>query len=216
MGTKTYTGHFEGDGNARNIDCGYIPQYVILYQDVAKTSPDKIEWFERFVDDSSMYGLQTTGSTGVVTRLTTAATGISEYSENSVGVLIESPQDSGKQVFASVADWAAATDYSSAGSARTATAIGTIVRPPDHINRVFELTTATGAGTSEPATWDVQPGETVTDGGSNVWTCRDENVTKGDFYGFTVGATAQTDAKEYYFIAVGSDKDQDKGDESGA
>ena len=208
MSTQTYTGHYEGDGLAVNIETGFVPQYVVLYQDIAKTSPDKIEWFERFEDDSSMYGLLTAGSTGIVTRATTAATGISAYSEATTGVLIDSPQDSGKQVLVtSITDWVLSTAYT---PARSATAVGQVIRPTVHNGYVYELTTAGTSDTTEP-TFPTNPGDSVTDG-TAVWTCRDSNVTKGDFNGFTVGATAQTDAKEYYFIAVGSDKDQDKGD----
>lgn len=208
MATQTYTGHFEGDGLAVNIETGFVPQYVTLYQDVNKTSPDKIEWFEGFEDETALFGLQTTGSTGVVTRLTTAATGISAYSEATVGVLIDSPQDSGKQVLVtSITDWAVSTAYT---PARTAFAVGQIIRPTVHNGYVYELTVAGTSGTTEP-TFPTNPGDSVVDN-TATWTCRDSNVTKGDFNGFTVGATAQTDEKEYYFIAVGSDKDQDKGD----
>jgi hypothetical protein len=213
MNAEILTGSWTGDGNAAPIELGAVPHHVQVVG-LTATNPTIIDWFSRQEDDeaTNKYGQLTAGASGIVTYATTAATGISELKSESTGVLIDSPKDSDLQVFTTVADWVAATDYSSAGTARTATAIGTVVRPPTHNNRVFELTTATGVGTSEPTGgWDVQPGETVTDGGSNVWTCRQENVTKDGVMGFTVGATAQTDGIVYYYKALVALEDDGKG-----
>jgi hypothetical protein len=208
--SKSVSGTYIASDAAVGVEVGFVPDHVKLTTALGGTEL-VYDYYKVLADTTAgtgQYGvLDTAGAKSVAT---TADTGIIPLASGDVGVLIESPQDSGKQIFAAVLDWAAATDYSS--GERTAVAIGTIVRPPVHINKVFELTTDTAAGTSEPATWDVQPGDTVTDGGANVWTCRDENVTRRGVNGFQVGVTVCTDGEIHVYEATQNDRSSDQGD----
>lgn len=209
---RKVTGHFECDGAAVNIDVGFVPDTVKLIIDDG-TNQNIITWFRGMYDDlaTKLYGFLLTGSTGVTTQITAAANGISPFDTKYNQVLVDSPVPGKGLVKADVSDWAAATDYSS--GERSATTVGTIVRPPTHNGCVYELTTDTGSGTSEPSSWPTTPGTTCTDGGSNVWTCRQENVVTGGKQGFTVGASAGvTNGYEAWFEAERSDKDSDRGD----
>lgn len=207
-----------GGGAAYNLDLGFFPHRVqVSLIDTATNSVFYI-WHGKTqqeaalsVTDSVEYGIKI--SEGVTAICDTTAKGISVYDGSKVPqVLVDSPKPGVGLVKADVADWSASVDYSSAGSARTATAVGTIVRPPIHNGRVFELTMATGTGTSEPSSWDVQPGETVTDGGSNVFTCRQENVVANKARGITLGATLLTDNAHFFVVAERFDQEYDLGD----
>lgn len=191
------------DGSAVIVDCGFLPTFAILIENSGGTNPDIFLYTKQWHDTETLYALKLTGSTGVVTRMTTAATGMDEYDVKSQGVLVANPAG-GDDQFRVPTTWAAATDYSSGYTARSATAAGDLVYPPTKNGRVFELTTATGAGTSEPSSWDVAPGETVTDGGSNVFTCREEKVKTKGVQGLTVGATTQTDGQYSTLVAFDS------------
>ncbi len=210
------SGTFTMDGGAHSFDIGYIPDYVRVLINLEEGDNEVLfEWWRALADKagSGQYGVSV-GAAGAVTVPTTAITGIIPYTEgDDLGVLIEHP-GSGKKVIASVADWLIATSYAS--GARSSTAIGTIIRPPTHIDRVFELTTATGSGTSEPSGgWDVQPGQTVTDGGSNVWTCRKEEVYKAGGQGFVIGTDMSTDSDECVFMAEQHTRYENFGDLDG-
>lgn len=202
--------YFQADGASHTFDLGFVPDRVDLHVNVATgQTPDRIRWFKALEDASTpIYGIKTTGSSGAESVLTTAATGFASYNDEVQGVLIVNPA-SGEKKFCSVSTWAAATSYAS--GARSATAIGTIVRPPTRNGRVFELTTATAVGTSEPSSWDVQPGETVTDGGANVWTCRTEEVVTKGVQGITIGASVASDGNLCVLEAVEA-SNHDEGD----
>ena len=134
------------DGLAVNLNFGFIPEYCLAIHDIDATSPDKYEWFKAMEDESTaQYGILTTGTTGVITELTTAATGAVKYNPGQVlGVLVPSPVAGAVDVFATIADYATGTTY----TARSATAVGSIVRPVTASYRntglVFECTTASG------------------------------------------------------------------------
>jgi len=209
---RSASGHFENDGGAIILGIGFIPDRFELWNDDG-TNPDNIIWTRGMERETGIYGFLNTGSTGEVTRLTTAATGISAYDSASNGVLVESPKPGRGLIETAVSDWAAATSYAS--GERSATAIGTIVRPPTHNGKVYELTTDTGAGTSEPSSWPTTPGTTCTDGGGNVWTCRDEQVAASGKKGVTIGASVSQNSNGYegYWFAVKDDHgDNDLGD----
>lgn len=203
------TKHWEGDGNAVNIDFGFIPDFAIMFAETGQTNPDILIYFKRFVDDQSMYGLKLTGSTGVVTRLTTAATGFDALDSKYHQVNIESPAPGKGKVKCDVSDWAASTT----ATARTATLPGTIVRPTTKNGYVYECTTGgTTNDTEGEPTWPTTPGGTVTETDGVVWTCREEEVVVGGAQGITVGATTQTDSREYFILALKSLLDRDAGD----
>jgi hypothetical protein len=203
------TKHWEGDGSAVNIDLGFIPDFAIMLANTGQTNPDIYLWFRRFVDDQSMYGLLITGSTGVVTRVTTAATGLDAFDSKFQQVRVESPVPGRGKQLADVSDWAASTS----ATARTASAVGTIVRPTTKNGYVYECTTGgTTNDTEGEPTWPTTPGDTVTETDGVVWTCREEEAAIGGAKGLTAGATTQTDAREYFIYATKSELDRDAGD----
>ena len=209
--SQIVSGTYTSRDAAVSVECGFIPDKVRLTTAVGGTEL-VFDWLRVMTDTSALtgqYGVK--DDAGAKTHATTAATGIIPLDTSETGVLIESPADSGKKIFASVSDWAAATSY--AAGERTVTTIGTIVRPPDHIGKVFELTTDTGSGTSEPTGgWNVLPGDTVTDGGGNIWTCREENIVNRGLKGFIIGVDICTNGEIHAFTAEEHDRAEDMGD----
>jgi hypothetical protein len=59
-------------------------------------------------------------------------------------------------------------------TARSTTAVGTVVRPSTHNGFVYECTASAGVLGTEPV-WPTTPGESVSDG-TNTWICRREDV----------------------------------------
>lgn len=220
--SKIIQKRWENDGNAQIFDLGFIPTYVEMWQNTGGTNPDKYVWTQEGEDTDSRYGILTTGSTGVITRVTTAATGLEKYDTKLQGVLLPNPAGGDKQfripeVYDTTQDYTSTYTQSQTGNtetwaARTASAAGGVVYPTTRNGFVYELTTATGTGTTEPTTWPTTPGETVTDGGSNVWTCRTEEVVTRGVQGITVGATTQTDGQISELIAFEADVDENVGD----
>lgn len=196
---------------AANIDIGFIPDYVELISALGGT--ELIVRYYRCLADAEttgQYGIIDDGA-GALAPCASAAYGIAAYDEGeAVRVLIEDPSTGNLKAKAVYGDYSSAVDYNSVGSARSATAIGTIVRPSTHNGYVYELiTTATGTDT-EP-TWPTTPGETV-DAGYHIWMCREENLTKRGGMGFTVGASISGDGEIWVFKAERHDRMGDMGD----
>jgi hypothetical protein len=209
--------YFYATGATTNIGCGFVPDVLMLYMNDS-TNIQQVVWFKSMYDEYinngvSVFGYKLNGADGITTPLTSAAGGVVPYDSKANVVLVDSPVPGKGKIECSVADWLAATNYSS--GARTAIACGTIVRPTVHNGFVYELTTNTSTGTSAPASWPTVPGQTCTDGGGNVWTCRKENIAIGGQKGFTLGGSSMpvnTNDKRVYYIAETVDKVQDKGD----
>lgn len=209
------------DGNALIVDAGFIPSLGILIQNTSGTNPNIYIWTQEGEDTDSRYGLLITGSSGIVTRMTTAATGLSKYDTKLQGVNVPNPGGAADnfripEVYSTAQDYTSTYTQSQTGNtvtwaARTATAAGGVVYPTIRNGYCYELTTATGAGTTEP-TWPTTIGATVTDGGSNVWTCRVANVVTRGVSGVTVGATTQTDSQISELILLEADVDENVGD----
>ena len=205
-----------GAGVAYNLELGYIPDRVEIWK--YHTTPDsivRIQWFGQLIEEDAtviagggIYGHSVDGA--VVAELD-EDTGITPYDgAKTPVVLIDSPKPAGGQVKKSVTDWLAT---STTPTARSATVVGTIIRPPTHNGYVYECTTATGTYTTEPtAGWTTIPGETSTDGGSNVWTCREENVVNAGELGITLGKTLAADSQLLYVMAFKADTVEDLGD----
>lgn len=164
------------DGAAVNVVLGFVPDFAILFEYVNGTTPDIYFYSKQLADIESMTAIKINGADGVTSRKTTGATGMAALNAKYHQVMVESPVPGKGEVPCDVSDWATGTSYAS--GARSATAIGTIVRPPTHNGYVYELTTASGNGTTAPSSWGTTPGGTTTDGGSNVWTCREEKVIR--------------------------------------
>lgn len=206
-----------GGGAAYNLELGWVPDEIWGF--TYNATPDSIVRYvwggplsvanAVILAGGGVYGWSIDGA--VVAELD-ADTGFTAYTGTKTAkVMIESPKPGIGLVATSVADWSATTSYST--GQRSATAIGTIVRPPTHNGYVYELTTDTGNGTSEPtAGWTTTPGETSTDGGSNVWTCRNENIVQAGSPGVTLGATLMTDGNTVVMFCRKYDDVEDLGD----
>ena len=185
MDTATVERIWIADGNAVNVDCGFIPNRCILFYDYEQTNPLRIDWSYNLYKLRTAYGLLTTGSSGVITQLSTAATGIIPYDSSSATPTINEYT----------------TTVSTAATARTATAAGTYVKPSTSStmdrDAVFECVTA-GTGAAEP-TWPLGIGEQILEtAGDVVWERVNVARENGGFQGVTVGATTQTDG--YYCV----------------
>lgn len=211
MNVKHATLHWEADDLALNVDLGFVPDFAILFLNVVSgQTPDIYFWFRRLVDDQSLGGIKINGADGVTSCVNTGATGLAALDSKFHQVMVESPAPGRGELACDVADWATGTNYST--GQRSATTIGTIVRPPTHNGYVYELTTDTSTGDSEPSTWTTTPGETSTDGGANIWTCREEKVATRGAQGVTAGASLQTNGQECFIAAWGNPRDRDGGD----
>jgi len=213
---KRVSGRFVADGNAINVNIGFVPDYVKLIEGLEDTNPNIYEFFKDLSDagEDGQYGVLLTGSTGVVTVLAGTNSKIATYTGGKKAkVRIPAPDGDG-YVNANVADYNAATDYSSSGQARTTALVGTIVRPTTHNGFVYECTVAGGTGGTEP-TWPTTPGETVSDD-NNTWICRREDVVFEKAAGFTVGSDLSTDGDEWIYVAEQHDKVVNHGDSATA
>ncbi len=197
-----------------NLVLGFIPSLVEVTV-MSGTNPDTYRWFGEEMEDSAEaiagsweYGIKNEAG-GAETYMATVATGISAYDgAKTPQVLIDSPKPGIGLVEAAVLDWAAST----ASTQRSATAVGTIVRPTTHNGYVYECTT-TGTGTTTEPTWPTTPGETVTEAaGSGVWTCREENIVAPKGKGITLGGTLLESDKIVYVVAWRNGHFRDIGD----
>lgn len=191
---------FTADGSAINIDFGFAPDRVTLIEGFDDTNPNIYEWFKSLADaaGNGQYGVLLTGSTGVVTNCADANNGFIAYSTVSTQVLLPAPNGNG-EVASTIADYSTTTTY----TARSTTALGSVVRPTTHNGYVYECTTASGgAAGTEPTTWGTVVGGTTTAGSGDVWTCREESIIQHGGKGITVGATLSTDGDEWLAIAT--------------
>ncbi len=209
----------KGGAGDYNLELGYIPKMVrVCVVDAANSLPDEYYWYGEMMEDSAEsaagsweYGVKIHGADGVRSYCDTVAKGISAYDgAKTPQVYLINPR-TGLKEKATIADWATATNYST--GQRTSSAVGTVVRPPTHNGKVFELTDDQSTGDSEPtAGWDVEPGETVTDGGANIWTCRLEEIVANKGLGITLGGTLLTNDKIAYVECYKGRRVEDIGD----
>lgn len=216
------SGTIIADGNAINVNIGFIPDYIEAFE--LTSDPEIVyRWFRCLAERDGataatfMYGIEDDGA-GAIEYCADADDGFIAYdaTDQAGSVLIENPSTHRLEPQA-VLDWLAATNYSTGGTDRSATVVGTIIRPPTHNGYVYELKTGVGAASSEPtAGWGTTPGETSTDGGSNVWICRVENIAKNGGIGFTIGSNQSVDSDVWVFKAERHDRVGDMGDADGA
>lgn len=202
-----------GSGAAVNIDLGFEPDYVRVELIDTATNSVFYVWAGRnqqehatAITDSTEYGTKITE--GVTAIGDTTAKGISLYDgAKTQQVLVSSPAPGAQDLQVDVNDYTVAR--STAATARTATAVGTILRPTTHNGYVYECTTA-GTGAAEP-TWGTTIGGTTTDNSSVVYTCRRENTVANKGIGITLGATLLTSGALFFVHAFQFDHIEDLG-----
>lgn len=205
---KMNSGQFVADGNAVDVEVGFIPDFVIAFEGLEETSPSPHFWF-RSADDAlskdGQFGLLLTGSTGVVTKHAAAINGFAPLDTTALRLLLPNPAG-GKDLAVALPD--AFVAGTAQPTARTATALGTVTKPSlgNENGYVAECTTSAGVYGTEP-TWPAKAGATVTDDQNNVWTMREENVKNTGIKGFTLGATGQTDTDGWKWVAFATDKE---------
>lgn len=214
MGMKV-SGHFIAYDDAISVDIGFEPDEVWLYTAVGGTEL-LYHWLRTLYDAgaTALYGILDTA--GAKSHLTSAATGIIPYDGKKMPqVLVESPVPEAGDLARPCHNFAYHKINTTTPVQRSATVIGTMVRPTTANGYVYECTTTAGAMTSltEP-TWPTTPGDTVSDG-SNTWTCREENIVLAGGMGFTIGADICTDNEILAFTAEQHDKYGDMGDADG-
>jgi len=208
MESKIVSGKFQVGAVACNVECGFVPDYVRAIAAIGGAEV-AFEWWKVLYD----YVLAAKGKYGFVTdaaapaHVAAATNGIIPYDTVVETVQLPAPDGDGYKKAQSIATFDATE---AAYTARTITALGSVVRPTVRNGFVYEQITHVGAG-AEP-TWPTQLGDTVTIGGGDTWICREERVCRRGVKGFTVGATICTDGNEWVFKAELHDRYGDMGD----
>ena len=203
-----------GGGVAYDCVLGFVPDLIEGF--TYNATPDSIVRFRymgQLADENAVIiaggGIYGWSIDGAVVAELTADTGFTPLEgDKTPKVNVLSPKPGVGLVKTAISDWLAT---STTPTARSATVIGTMVRPPTHNGYVYECTTATGTYTTEP-TWPTTIGGTGTDGGSNVWTCRKEITVNAGCWGITLGATLMTNGNTVIFYAMKFDDIEDLGD----
>jgi hypothetical protein len=202
MANAIKTGHFESDGADVAIPLGFIPDWVRIVEISGGAAGTVIiEWF-RMQEQDQASGTQEGFS---------IKEGTTDELADSQGIIA---YDSSGEA-PTVNTWT--QSRSNAATARTATADGTFIRPSsssttDH-DTYFECVTA-GTGAATEPSWNTGIGEQTTDG-STVWECVREPRRRYGYKGFLFAGEEQTDADEYYYIAIKADENEDHGDVTG-
>ncbi len=197
---KKVGGSFIADGNAVNLDLGFVPDKFRAWVALGGTIL-VMEWFKDLANNvtaSGQFGI--TDTAGTKSLNATAAAGFAAYDGGIVQkVLLPSPSGDGETAASLPNPWTQAR--STAATARSATALGTIIKPTTNnvTGYIYECTTAGTGGATEP-TWPTSKGEYVTDG-STIWITRDEKVKNISAKGVTIGASIGTDSDEWSYEA---------------
>lgn len=203
-------------GVAYNLALGWIPDRVEVW--LYNATPDSIVRYHWFGPDATAHATIVAGGgvygwsvNGAVVAELDADTGFTAYEGSKVPVvLVDSPKPGAGDVKVAVTgDWTQA--IAAAATARSATAVGTIIRPTTHNGYVYECTTAITTGETTEPTWPTTPGERVVDD-DGYWTCREENIVNAGELGVTLGATLATDDNLLMVVAYKADKAEDLGD----
>ncbi len=204
---KFNSGQFTADGNAVNVEVGFVPDFVIAFEGLEETSPSPHYWFRSAIDSltaDGQFGLLVTGTDGIVTKHAAAINGFAPLDTQALRLKLPNPAGGDDLAAALPSGFVAGTAQP---TARTATALGTVTKPSlgNENGLVAECTTSTGVYGTEP-TWPKVAGQTVTDDQSNVWTMREEKNENTGIKGFTLGATGQTDTDGWAWMAFAADK----------
>lgn len=193
-------GSFIADGSAVNVNCGFIPDKVYAWVALGGTILEMV-WYKHLADNvtaSGQYGITDTGGTKSLNA--SAAAGFASYDGGVVPkVLLPAPNGDGEMGTDLPNAWT--TARSTAATARSTTALGTVIKPTTNnvTGYIYECTTAGTGGATEP-TWPTTEGDTVVDG-SVTWTTRAEKTKNISAQGFTAGASISTDSDEWTYEA---------------
>ena len=207
MEAKMVSGKLTVGDAATHVECGFIPDEIQLISDLGGT--EKHYKFMKVLYDHAVAG---TGKFGydidvAPTNLASANAGFIPYETSVESVVLPAPDGDGYMKAPSIADFDAGATY----TARSITALGSVVRPTVHNGFVYELVTASGIG-AEPDTWPTKIGETVTAGGNDVFITREERVVRTGVQGFTIGVDLCTNGEFWFFKAELHDRHNYMGD----
>jgi len=198
-------GNLIADGNAINIDIGFVPDKFVAVAKLEETNAVNYEWLKSRGDtanDYGQYGMTRAAGGGALTKLASAAGGFSAYNTVAVKAMIPAPNGNGEVAATIAADFVAGA---TAPTARSTSVVGTVVRPSVHNGFVYECTVTAGVYGTEP-TWGTVVGETTSDG-TNTWICREEKLKNVGAKGITIGADISTDSDEWTWEAELWDSD---------
>ena len=206
--SKINSGQFVADGNAVNVDVGFVPDFVIGIEALEETNQLYHYWFRSAIDSASadgQFGLLDTA--GTKTKHAAALNGFAVLDTQALKVLLPNP--AGGDDLAADLPSAYTVARSTAATARTATALGTVLKPSvtnsaAKLGLIYECITA-GTGSAEP-TWPTVVGGTVLDNDVK-YIAREEKSENRGIKGFTLGATGQTDSDEWKWVAFAADKE---------
>jgi hypothetical protein len=204
---KFNSGQFVADGNAVNVDVGFIPDYVFAVEGLEETNPQLHHWFRSAIDSASaegQFGLLL--SAGTLSKHSAAVNGFASLDTTALKVLLPNPAG-GADLAADLPN-AYTVARSTAATARTATALGTVLKPSlsnvaAKFGLIYECITA-GTGSAEP-TWPTVAGGRVLDNDVE-YIAREEKSENRGVKGFTLGATGQDDSDEWAWFAYAADK----------
>lgn len=195
---QTVSGFVTSNGAAIDVDIGFIPDYVELYNfDAGATANLGLKWFRCLADDPETaahgrYGIAIADG-GDITFAAAATNGIIPYDgAKTPRVRIPAPDGDGMVTALVDSDFVAGDTKP---TARSTSVVGTIYRPSTHNGYVYECTTSTTTLGTEP-TWPTTPGESVTDDASNTFICREEDIINEGGLGFEIGASLAATADD--------------------
>lgn len=204
-------GYWLSSALATNVILGWIPDFLIVYEDIQGATNPYVYCWSKAVHDGVISGQfgWVDASTGDWAACADADNGIDALVPSGQYVNIESPIAGVGKKARPVNNYAITTTM----VARAADVIGSIVRPTVRNGYVYEVTSYSAATGSAEPTWPTTPGDSVTEATSgNIFTCREEEIVMGGGYGFTMGTTVQTNGHYCFFMAFKSDKDAYFGD----
>lgn len=204
---KFNQGQFVADGSAVNVDVGFIPDFVIGVEGLEEGSWQLYLWFRSAIDSASalgQYGLKVVAGTHSV--ISAAASGFAPLDTIALRLLLPNPAG-GDDLAVALPNPYTVTRSSNA-TARTSTALGTVLKPSLNnvaakFGLVYECITA-GTGSAEP-TWPTIAGGRVLDNDVE-YIAREEKSENRGIKGFTLGGTGQTDSDEWIWAAFAADK----------
>lgn len=203
------SGYFEAAATAAQIILGFIPDYLILSQDLAvDTEEIQVIWQKSIADAelTGQYGFHDHG-TGDWVANASAAAGIKALTLEGVYANIESPIPMKGKVKKAMTQWSASLGV----TIRTGTVVGDIIMPTIHNGLCYECVVGATTGTTEP-TWSTVVGALSAIDNDVYYRTRELETIRGQGLGFEVGATISRNGEICHFTAFRTDKDKYLGD----